>query len=37
MSALETAWLACLYVAPVLLAFGAMAWVADAIERRATK
>jgi hypothetical protein len=30
---IETALLACLYVAPVLIVFGAMAWVADLLER----
>jgi hypothetical protein len=37
MSALEAGLLACLYVLPIVATFGAMAWVADAIERRATK
>ena len=31
---METALLACLYLAPVLIAFAAMAWVADYLERR---
>lgn len=31
---METALLACLYLAPVLIVFAAMAWVADYLERR---
>jgi hypothetical protein len=34
MSALETAWLACLYVLPIVATFGAITWVADQLERR---
>ena len=31
---MTTALLACLYLAPVLIAFAAMAWVADYLERK---
>jgi hypothetical protein len=37
MSALEVGLLACLYVLPIVATFGAMAWIAETIERRATK
>jgi hypothetical protein len=31
---METALLACLYLAPVLIVFAAMAWVADKLEKK---
>jgi len=34
---METALLACLYLAPVLIVFAAMAWVADYLEERDQK
>jgi hypothetical protein len=30
---MSTALIACLYLAPIMVAFGVMAWVADVLER----